>query len=125
MILLHAGFLTGQILLWGEIPANAEAPRSRSKEPRTGHSETPCLPFEACQDRLRQAFKEAGLAWRPGHDLLQTAIIWLPTIHKQPAPGSPLIAEPLPLNRPPKLAPWKINVIRLSWATAWSFSVPV
>ncbi len=117
MILLHAGFLAGQILLWGEIPASTVSSRSAAKEP-TRPAEPPFLPFDAGQDRLRQALKEAGVPCRLGHNHLQTALVWLPTINKQPVPGSPLIAEPSPSSRAPKLAPWKISVIRLAWPTS-------
>ena len=47
---------------------------------------------------MRQALKEAGVSWRLGHNLFQTAIVWLPTVNKQPVPGSPLIAETPPLT---------------------------
>ena len=47
---------------------------------------------------MRRALKEAGVSWRLGHNLFQTAIVWLPTVNKQPVPGSPLIAETPPLT---------------------------
>ncbi len=90
--------MEGQVLLWGEIPASPVPPSSEAKKPGTRSAEPPFLPFDAGQDGLRQALKEAGVPCRLGHNLFQTAIVWLPTVNKQPVPGSPLIAETPPLT---------------------------
>ncbi|HSN23811.1 MAG TPA: hypothetical protein VLS45_06535, partial [Methylomicrobium sp.] len=90
--------MEGQVLLWGEIPAIPAPLRSEAKRPGTRSSETPFLPFDAGQDGLRQALKEAGVSCRLGHNLFQTARVWLPTVNQQPVPSSPLIAEPPPLT---------------------------
>jgi SNF2 family DNA or RNA helicase len=118
MILLHAGVESGQLLLWGETPSDS-GPISAKRRWQTAKAlAAPLLPYDAGAANLSAALAEAlpGLpASRLKH---QTAILWLPTVKKQPVASSPLVAEPPPPGTTPTLAPWTVTAYRLPFDQA-------
>src|SRR5579884_62548 len=94
MIVLHAGFRAGRLMIWGE--------REPAEAPAGFH------PFDAGQK---------ALAAVDLHGPFETEEIPLPTARRQPIPSSPLIAE-IPTKARAKLASWKVTAAVLDPATA-------
>src|SRR5438034_3926532 len=124
MIVLHAGICDGQLLLWGETPAEprALAPKRNGRK-STKDSHTPGLhpqplPYDAGSEGLVAALQEAGLGSTADRKHTQTVIAWLPTIDNQPVASSPLIAEPPQSRKTPTVAPWTVTALPLTTAQA-------
>lgn len=98
MIVLHAGFQQGRLLLWGEAPAQPKAPRRR------GRSHPPSLPYDAGAERLSAALTQAGVGLAMGKKHIEHVIAWLPTVGDQPLASSPLIAQSPKSRAKPRLA---------------------
>jgi SNF2 family DNA or RNA helicase len=118
MIVLHAGVLEGQFFLWGEIPLEQKAPLEkkvrRKDDPGATSSFLNPLPYDAGAEKLSAALKEAGLSLKVSKRFIETMIVWLPTIDRQPVPSSPLIAEIPEGDAEAILVPWTVTVLRLS-----------
>src|SRR5215475_13886374 len=106
MLVLHGSVLKDRFLLWGEVPTDGDGlppPKHKPKTPPITIS-----PFDAGGARLIAAISEVfpgiGKANWP-----ESVHAWLPTLHPQPVPSSPLIGE-MPANgKPPRLEPWSIT----------------
>lgn len=118
MIILHAGVLDEQFLLWGEIPVEKKAPLDkkgrRKDDPGSTSSFSKPLPYDAGAEKLSAALKEAGLGLRVSKRLTEAMIAWLPTVDGQPVPSSPLIAEAREGDGEALLFPWIVTALRLS-----------
>jgi hypothetical protein len=91
MLILHAGFVGGTLLVWGESPVAA------GRRVRKFAS-----PFDAGNKSLRAALGSTERA--------RDAIAWLPTIGDRPLASSPLIAEPPP-DGECALWPWMVSAL--------------
>lgn len=91
MLILHASLQQGQLLLWGEAPAETIAAPAKRKT----KSVAP-WPYDAGSTRLLAALGEvfAGFELDAADTLPET--IWLPALGQQALASSPLIAEPPP-----------------------------
>ena len=89
LLILHASLQQGQLLLWGEAPAETIAALAkRQKKSATS------WPYDAGSARLLAALGEVftGLELEAADTLPET--IWLPALGQQALASSPLIAEP-------------------------------
>jgi SNF2 family DNA or RNA helicase len=118
MIVLHASAEGGQLLLWGETPANGDAlpgkRRGRKARGSAAVSQVQASPFDAGAERLGAAVTEAVAGLASGRGAFETATAWLPTLAGRPVASSPLIADPPEPNAPPELAPWAVTIRPLS-----------
>src|SRR5579884_2355000 len=94
MIVLHAGYRAGRLMVWGE------------SEP--GRNRAAFSPFDAGRNALAEALTGLGVSGN-----FDTAAILLPTVRKQPVPSSPLIA-PVPEKVRPRLVVWNVTVAELA-----------
>jgi SNF2 family DNA or RNA helicase len=117
MIILHATFLEGELLIWGETPGEPETPtlkkpRKRSNL-RTALTNPDPLRYDAGVEKLSAVLKEIDFDFNVTKKSIQSAIVWLPTVDGQPIPSSPLIGDLPESVRRPALVPWKVAVLRL------------
>ena len=117
MIILHAAFLEGELLLWGETPEKSETPalkkpRKKSNFRRASANAEP-LCYDASAEKLFAVLNEIGFDFKVTKKSIQSMIVWLPTVDSQPVPSSPLIGEPPESIRKASLSPWKVSALRL------------
>jgi SNF2 family DNA or RNA helicase len=117
MIILHAAFLEGEFLIWGETPEEPEPPtlkKQRKKSNlRTGPTNPEPLRYDAGAERLSSALKEISFDFKVIKKSTRLMIAWLPTVGNQPLPSSPLIGESPKSIGTATLVPWKVTVLRL------------
>ena len=118
MIVLHAGALEGQMILWGETPLELQSPPDRShrrKQKKSGTlSAAEFLPYDAGKDRLRAALQEAGVGFPVSRKSFEVLTAWLPAKNHVPIPSSPLIGDPPAPETKTRAVPWLVTAIRLS-----------
>jgi superfamily II DNA or RNA helicase len=119
MLVLHAAALDGRLHAWGEAPPaepTSKRGAGRSRDASRGRDRSPAavLPFDAGEERLRDALggsvAENGSA---GH-----CVAWLPTAQGMPIPSSGLVADAPASTARPRLAPWSIAAVALTPADA-------
>ncbi len=108
MIVLHAAFCEGEMLLWGESP---EEP-SRTKGKRRTRKSTTNSPYDSGGARLSQAVAGIGIVFDPEKDTRQ-AVAWLPTVKIKVFPSSTLIADVAEDTAEAALAPWFVTALPL------------
>ena len=113
MIILHAGFGSGRLLLWAEQQADPSAATARrgaktAKTPPAAHS-----PYDADADALRKALGAAGLSAIAEAPPFEAAV-WLPTRNNRPLASSPLIAEEPETGAAPQIALWRVTAFPLT-----------
>jgi hypothetical protein len=118
MIIFHAGVRDDDFLLWGEVPAEAEAlPVKRRGRKPTAARRVSTLPFDAGAERLRAALAEALAMLPPDPKAAGTAVAWLPTIQGRPLASSALNAEmPEASGEAAELAAWRVSALALPTA---------
>jgi SNF2 family DNA or RNA helicase len=113
MIVLHAGLVGRQFLLWAEKAAGTPtAPVARrGRKPRKPGPQP--FPFDAGDD-LPATVQETV----PGLARLRTGTeqrtLWLPTVSGCPVASTPLVAEPPAPTAEAALAPWTVTVLPLT-----------
>jgi SNF2 family DNA or RNA helicase len=119
MIIFHAGIRDDDFLLWGEVPAEAEAfPVKRRGRKPTAARRVSALPFDAGAERLTAALAEALAVLPLNRESAGTAVAWLPTIQGRALASSVLIAEmPEASGQAAELAAWRVSALALP--TAW------
>src|SRR5436309_2851384 len=114
MIILHAAIDHGQLLLWGEMPAEpgTRPPGRRGRLARgalpSDRTRPPLLPYDAGAEGLSAALKEAGFGYPADRGRTEGVIAWLPTVDRKPVASSPLIAEPSQSPAKTILVPWTV-----------------
>lgn len=96
MLILHAALVDGAVAVWGEVPLEKKAKSAG-----------------ASAEQLRAALTEGGVAMEAE---ARTLTGWLPSAAGRPAPSSPLLGEPVPLETT-RIEPWSIEVIASDDAT--------
>ena len=125
MIILHATFLEGEFLLWGETPEEPET--SVVKKPRNknhlrgGPANPRPLRYDAGVEKLSSVLKEIGFDFKVIKKSIRPMVAWLPTVDDQPVPSSPLIGESPESVRKATLVPWKVTGLRLPLEKAVEF----
>jgi len=125
MIILHATFLEGEFLLWGETPGESvtsvvRKPRSKNHL-RAGPANPNPLRCDAGVEKLSSVLKEIGFDFKVIKKSTRPMVAWLPTLHNQPVPSSPLIGEFPESAREATLVPWKVTGFRLPLEKAVEF----
>jgi len=125
MIILHATFLEGEFLLWGETPeepATSVVRKPRSKNHlRAGPANPSPLRYDAGVEKLSSTFKEIGFDFKVIKKSTRPMVAWLPTLDNQPVPSSPLIGEFQEFVKKATLVPWKVTGFRLPLERAVEF----
>ncbi|MEW6374854.1 MAG: hypothetical protein AB1502_03570 [Thermodesulfobacteriota bacterium] len=113
MIILHASFLEGEFLLWGERPkepVNSEVRRPRYKSNLGADPANPNpLPYDAGVEKLSTVLKEINFDFKVSKKSIRPMVAWLPTMDNRPVPSSPLIAEPPESIGSVTLVPWRVT----------------
>jgi hypothetical protein len=124
MLILHASYRDGGLLLWGERPRSDEASRSprKRKTKLDVPSSKPGIaaersPFDAGEEALRDALSKAG---GRSETVLTDALLWLPTVGAAPLASSPLIASPPEDASEPFLRSWALTALILPIEDAMS-----
>jgi SNF2 family DNA or RNA helicase len=125
MIILHATFIEGEFLVWGETPEEPETSavkKPRNKSNLRGGSVNPGpLCYDAGVEKLSSVLKEIGFDFKVIKKSTRLMVAWLPAVDSQPIPSSPLIGELPESVRKATLAPWKVTVLRLPLERAVEF----
>jgi SNF2 family DNA or RNA helicase len=125
MIILHATFIEGKFLVWGETPEEPETSavkKPRNKSNLRGGSVNPkLLRYDAGIEKLSSVLKEIGFDFKVIKKSTRLMVAWLPTVDNQPVPSSPLIGELPESVRKATLVPWKVTVLRLPLERAVEF----
>ena len=120
MIILHAGWLKQQLLLWGEAPAEATRPApkttTRQRIGKAVSKRTAPYPYEADRDSLVAALAALFSDFKINPEDTTTTNIWLPTMAGAPMASSPLIAEPPLAKTLPELTKWAVTTLPLRTA---------
>ena len=106
MLVLHAGFASDQLWLWGETPASTLTNKTRSKKAKPLRS-----PLAAGEETLLAVLEELDLS---SGEPASNKVLWLPSVGKQPLASSPLVAEPSTNGPTPELLPWQMPVVALN-----------
>jgi len=124
LLILHASLQQGQLILWGEAPAEtAPAPTSRkkpkpAKRPKKAAAPWPHWPYDAGSARLLSAVTAIlGDLDLEASDTLPEAI-WLPALGAQALASSPLIAEPPASTAQAAFAQWAVTALPLAGSEA-------
>ncbi len=120
MLLVHASFWEGQLVVWGETPPKTPQRITRKAQRQSRPDEVRISPLDAGTSPLIAALAEVvpGFTLKKGR--ADTWVAWLPTtLGAAPLASSPLIAEPPPQSAgASQLAPWKVSALRLTTAQA-------
>jgi len=114
MIVLHAAYVNGQFVLWGETPELLSAGLSSGRGRRSQQGRPTPLLYGADAAALSATLKQAIGNITVGAGDQETFIVWLPTVNGQPVASSPLVAEPPESIASATIAPWTVAALRLS-----------
>ncbi|MBF0135833.1 MAG: DEAD/DEAH box helicase [Magnetococcales bacterium] len=114
MIILHAGFLEGHFLLWGETPlaVTSSGKKPRLPKPAKGATTHPS-PFDGGREGLRRCFDRVNLPVPIDKNRSGWVEIWLPTHADAPLASSGLIADPPPADAEVTVAPWTVTAFAM------------
>ncbi|MGH9663269.1 MAG: DEAD/DEAH box helicase [Bryobacteraceae bacterium] len=107
MIVLHAAFRDGSLLVWGESSEGAEPKSARQKKPIPAW-------FDAGATALAATARDAGLV--PGASVREArqAVAWLPSLGGRALPSTALLAEDEPASEGVELVPRRVAVLPLT-----------
>jgi SNF2 family DNA or RNA helicase len=118
MLILHAGYLAGELILWGEKPAEART-GVRARAGRRPRVPSPLpSPYDGGGPALAKALRDAGAGVKLDPARAQPRVVWLPTVAGKPAANDALIAERPSPTAPVSLAPWLVSGFALT-AAQW------
>ena len=125
MIILHAAFIEGRFLVWGETPdgpKTSEVKKARDKGNLQTHLANPkAFRYDAGVEKLSAAFKEINFDFKISKKSFQRMTAWLPTVGNQPVSSSSLIGELPESIKKAVLLPWKVTALRLPLEKAVEF----
>ncbi len=125
MIILHAAFLEGEFLLWGETPEKPATTVVKKPKNKNHLRASPAHPkplrYDAGAEKLSSVLKEIGFDSKVIKKSIRLIVAWLPTVDNQPVPSSPLIGESPESVRTATLVPWKVTGLRLPLEKAVEF----
>ncbi len=109
MVILHAGFCGGRLVLWGETPADPEVrvhlrPGRKPKIPRPLPS-----PYDAGPALLAETLRNVGAGVKLDPEAAEPTVVWLPTVGHRPAACDALVAERPDPDAEVTMAPWEVT----------------
>jgi SNF2 family DNA or RNA helicase len=113
MIILHGAFVDGQLLFWGETPAEGASTLPGKAKRKAKAAATAPSPFDVGAQRLTTALADTLTGLKTTTKNVAPMIAWLPTVEAQPLASSPLIAPPPPARAQAVLSPWTVTCLRL------------
>lgn len=112
MIILHAGFVDDQLLIWGETTLHDEGISSKKKK-KASTDLPPFSPFNPPIQHFSDAFWEADFSFDAETTL--TVIAWLPSTSNKPQPSSPILTdEGIVAEKNIAINPWQVTAIPLT-----------
>ncbi|MGH2487016.1 MAG: DEAD/DEAH box helicase, partial [Ktedonobacterales bacterium] len=113
ILVLHAGWLDGEMRLWGETPP-AEAPESvpHQRQPIAPSAAAP-MPYGVANAAMARALVQADPALVELRVDAATVTLWLPTLEGVALASNPLIAPTSDTPSDVTLAPWSVECLRL------------
>ncbi len=112
MIILHAGFVDEQFLLWGETAVESSEAFKQRKTNKA--SDLNVLPYDAGFKKISQALIDSGYSYKAYKRDMLPAVIWLPSKGAKPFASSPIIDAPPATRYKITITPWQINVLPLN-----------
>src|SRR5947209_813343 len=112
MIILHAGFEAGELLLWGEKPSEIESTARAKRGRKSSISQAKPFPYEVSIKDLLAALADTALNISAHQLTSEAAAVWLPSVDGQAVASSRLIAEQ-PEAGARTLERWKVSALRL------------
>jgi SNF2 family DNA or RNA helicase len=113
IIILHAGWLDGQVLVWGEMPVVEAPSRDKLRGQQAWSAAVAPLPYGVPNDVLAHVLVEAASGLEELRLQPASIILWLPTAGGIPLASGPLIAPTPDTSSAPALAPWSADALRL------------
>jgi SNF2 family DNA or RNA helicase len=111
MIVLHAAFCDGEMLLWGESPEDPAQPKNKRRTRATKPS-----PFDSGAAKLAKATAAIGVPVDPASDTREV-VLWAPTAKTKVFPSSAMVAEVDADPDQAKITPWKVTALPLDSGT--------
>ena len=112
MIILHAGYWDGRLVLWAESPPDGRPwPRRRPGRPPKAPKPRPS-PYDAGAAALAAALTEGGTGLKLDSAQAATVVAWLPSAGGKPAATNALVDEALDPAAELTLAPWRVAAFR-------------
>ncbi len=109
MIILHAGYCDGRLILWAESPPDGR-PRARRRPGRPPKVPRPQpSPYDAGAAALAAALTEGGTGLTLDWQQAATAVAWLPSTGGRPAATNALVDEAPDPAAEMGLAPWRVT----------------
>ena len=121
MLILHAGLIERQVVVWGEATATSAKSERRSLRSKRKTTSAEISPWDAKSDILLNALIAAlGTGEGGKSPALQSEsfLAWLPTVGNVPVPSSPLLAPQPESANSCVLTPWQVTGVALSWEQA-------
>ena len=114
MIILHAGFIGEELLLWGEQPIEVNKPPGKGRK-RSSTVVCPAVfPYGTPNQELLTALRNSGVTVPTKSGRSRPMTVWLPTVESMPVPSSPMIAGQSEVSSKPDLVPWTVATCLLS-----------
>ena len=118
MLILQAGLIGRQFMVWGETPSDALKPVGRASRSRRPAASAEPSPWSAEGEALLLALTpllegQSSPGLQP-----EKLLAWLPTAAGAPIPSSPLLAPQPETGTACILSPWRVNGVALSWEQA-------
>ena len=109
MVILHAGYLGGQLILWGEKPAEpgVRVAIRRGRPPKIPRPLP--SPYDAGAPLLAETLRDVGSRLELDPSRAEPTVVWLPTVARCPAACDALVAEHPDPDAPVTLAPWEVT----------------
>src|SRR5260221_5186219 len=112
IIVLHAGWLDGEILVWGEMPAAEASGGDKRRGQRAGSVAAAPLPSGVPNAALAHVLVEAASGLKELRVEPALITLWLPTAGGVPLASNPVIAPAPDGSSAPTLAPWSADALR-------------
>lgn len=114
MIILHAGLIGDELLLWGEQPLEALTPHGKRQKLSSKAVRSAPFPYGASEQEMLSALHTSGVIVLTTRPRPQPMTAWLPTVDSMPVPSSPMIANQADASGKCALVPWTITACPLS-----------
>ena len=112
MIILHAGYIEDQFLLWGE--TSIDSPEVIKQNPTKKKTRSlRFLPYDAGFKKLVQALIDSGYPFKISKKDMRQVIIWLPSKGDSPIASSSIIEPPPSTRHEIQITPWQVTVLPL------------